>query len=270
MVKFTPYEINLCLYDRERTNKFSQAIKKVVKKGDVVVDAGSGTGILGLLAAKAGASKVYCIEIQPRFAEIIRKNAKINKLSGKIVALRRDASKIKIPEKVDVVMCELLSTGLFFEPETEIMNHLRGYLKKGGRMIPERCDSWIQIVKAQKSMYSLHLDYDSRSEKLHDIGLTDKVHFDELSFSKKREPLVVDTRAVLTCRKNGEANAVRITSKAKLCDGVYTKQSRFLFNPLIIYLKKPAKLRKGKKYEVHIRYRKGEDTLGTILRVKEI
>ena len=53
-----PYE---CLKDRERTEAFRDALRSVVQTGDVVVDGGSGTGILALFAAEAGAKKVYLL-----------------------------------------------------------------------------------------------------------------------------------------------------------------------------------------------------------------
>jgi predicted RNA methylase len=48
------------LNDRRRTG--AETITQVVKPGDVVVDLASGTGILALAAARAGAAHVYAIE----------------------------------------------------------------------------------------------------------------------------------------------------------------------------------------------------------------
>ena len=58
-VAFTPYEISLCLHDVTRTRMWKEAIEDSVKPGDVVVDAGSGTGILGVFAAMAGARPAF-------------------------------------------------------------------------------------------------------------------------------------------------------------------------------------------------------------------
>jgi predicted RNA methylase len=44
---------------------WKEAIENIVSPGDVVIDAGSGTGILGVFAALSGAKKVYCVELHP-------------------------------------------------------------------------------------------------------------------------------------------------------------------------------------------------------------
>ena len=50
------------LNDRERTDCFIRAISQNIKAGDVVVDIGTGTGVLAMAAARAGAEHVYAIE----------------------------------------------------------------------------------------------------------------------------------------------------------------------------------------------------------------
>ena len=48
--------------DKVRMDAYSQALRRAVKPGSVVVDIGAGTGICAMLACRFGARKVYAIE----------------------------------------------------------------------------------------------------------------------------------------------------------------------------------------------------------------
>src|SRR3954454_16113224 len=50
------------LDDRRRTRSFIAAIEAAVRPGDVVVEIGTGTGVLAVAAARAGARRVYALE----------------------------------------------------------------------------------------------------------------------------------------------------------------------------------------------------------------
>jgi len=129
--------------------------------------------------------------------------------------------------------------------------------------------SFIQLIRAQKDIYGLHLNYDSRYEKLsNDISMSDMVVFDNPDFYIY-EPVYINKKVVLIAKKTGFVNAIRITSKAKLSEHVYANKSKFLFNPLLIYTDK-IKVVQNKKYQIHIMYKKSADTLGTKIKIKQL
>lgn len=95
---------SLCLRDWKRTCAFRDAISEVVRPGDVVLDVGSGSGVLALLAAKAGAIRVFAIEVDAALCDRLRNSVILNQLEGVIEVICADVREVAIPEAVDVVL----------------------------------------------------------------------------------------------------------------------------------------------------------------------
>ncbi len=60
------------LKDQQRLKRYRSSICDNVNKNDVVVDIGTGTGILGYLCLKTGAKKVIGIEVDEGTAKFTR------------------------------------------------------------------------------------------------------------------------------------------------------------------------------------------------------
>ena len=67
------------IYDTRRVEAYQRALQLAVNPNSVVVDIGTGLGILAFLASKAGARKVYAIEPDEVIA-VARELAQINSL----------------------------------------------------------------------------------------------------------------------------------------------------------------------------------------------
>lgn len=66
------------------------------KRGGVGVELGGGTGIVSLLcASREKLAKIYCVEIQEEFADIIARNAALNGLDTAVHAVCADVRDIK-------------------------------------------------------------------------------------------------------------------------------------------------------------------------------
>lgn len=103
-----PAEQAAMVLDRVRVDAYARAIAATVRPGDVVVDLGTGSGILALLAARAGARRVYAVERTGAIA-LARALIDENQLADVVVPVRADVEALDaLPEPPRVIVSEML------------------------------------------------------------------------------------------------------------------------------------------------------------------
>lgn len=155
------------LADNVRIEAYDKAIRNVVRPGKTVVDVGTGTGILAILCARAGARRVYAIECRP-IIDLAKEIARANGFEHKIMFLRGDSRHLTIPEKVDVVVSEVIGHTVLEENMLDTILDARvRFLKERGTMIPESA----RVMFAPTSNYSTARDMNFWKRKLSGISL---------------------------------------------------------------------------------------------------
>jgi SAM-dependent methyltransferase len=114
-----------CLRDRSRTATLAAVVGATVRPGDVVLDAGAGTGILALYAARAGARRVHAVETDPVLCRYLRQTVARNGYADVIEVVEADVHGFTVPA-VDVALVELIETALVDEALVSAYNALLG------------------------------------------------------------------------------------------------------------------------------------------------
>jgi SAM-dependent methyltransferase len=130
------------IFDEERNRLYAQALQKVIRPESVVLDLGAGVGVLGLLAAAAGAKRVYLVEPEP-VVQMARLVARANGLEDRIRILEGRIEDVQIPEQVDVIVSVFTGNLLFTEGLLPSLYFARErYLKPGGHLVPDAAELW--------------------------------------------------------------------------------------------------------------------------------
>ncbi|MDR2466087.1 MAG: 50S ribosomal protein L11 methyltransferase [Prevotellaceae bacterium] len=113
----------------ETTRLCIEAILDETIEGKTTLDMGCGTGVLGILAAKRGASSVTAIDNDPAAAENAAENAALNGVDSRFAALTGDASTIA-GRKFDLVLANINRNVLLNDTEKYAET-----LREGGALI---------------------------------------------------------------------------------------------------------------------------------------
>ena len=132
--------------DHGRTNAYAQALRARVVPGSVVLDIGTGAGILALLACQAGARKVYAVE-QDGIIQVARESAVRNGYADRIEFIQDISTATDLPEQVDVVVSEIHGVVPFYPGSlASIIDARHRFLRPGGFLIPMRETVSVAVV----------------------------------------------------------------------------------------------------------------------------
>ncbi len=133
--------------DSARFTAYANAIQRVVRPGDVVIDLGCGPGIFALLACRAGAKRVHAIDA----GEVIhfaRKLAAANGFADRIEFFHGDSRKLELAERANVIVSDVRGAlPLFGDALPSIEDARERFLIKGGVQIPRRDTIYAAILE---------------------------------------------------------------------------------------------------------------------------
>jgi Ribosomal protein L11 methyltransferase (PrmA) len=131
-----PVEHARMLHDDRRTADYLSALVAAVRPGDVVLDIGTGSGVLAVAAARAGARRVYAVEASD-IAEVAGRVFAANGVTNTVTLIPGWSREIELPEPADVLVAEIIGNEPLEEEILETtLDARRRLLKPDARLIP--------------------------------------------------------------------------------------------------------------------------------------
>jgi type I protein arginine methyltransferase len=146
--------------DQARMEAYHKALQQVVKPGSVVLDIGTGTGIMALLACQCGARRVYAIE-PGDVIQVARELAVANGYGERIEFIQALSTQVTLPERADVIVSDLRGVlSLFQRIIPSLVDARRRFLAPGGVMVAERDTLWASVLEFQDAYQEIVQPWD--------------------------------------------------------------------------------------------------------------
>jgi protein arginine N-methyltransferase 7 len=149
------------LHDTERNHKYALALKEAIETMKMngreahVLDIGTGSGLLAMLAAKYGADSVVTIETYTPVANIASEIIKKNGFADKIKMIRKHSKYVRVgmggdmERKANILVAEVFDTELIGEGAIATYNEAHKYLmEKECICVPDSAQIYVQIVES--------------------------------------------------------------------------------------------------------------------------
>ncbi len=129
--------------DKRRNAAYEAALKRAVTGSSRVLDIGSGTGLLALMAARAGAASVTSCESSPAVADAAAEIVALNGCGDRVRIAAKHSTALDAERDLggaaDVIVSEIVSSDMLGQKVLEVMEDAVGrLLAPGGKVIPAR------------------------------------------------------------------------------------------------------------------------------------
>ncbi|MFF3917732.1 50S ribosomal protein L11 methyltransferase [Streptomyces sp. NPDC001852] len=233
------------LDDPVRKAAFQQAVRETVREGDVVLDLGTGSGILAITAAQAGARKVYAVE-PAGMVHLAQRIAERNGVADRIEFIPGWSPQLELPERADVLLTDIVGNeALDMQIWETVQDARRRLMTDAPRLVPGRLTSFATLARIPdgvldkhrvtqahlarwKEMFGIDFGPMAESDSRRSIGFYERPETVQTweFLSKPTELYQVDlhqdlirpleTQCTLTADRAGEANAIVVHFEAQL------------------------------------------------------
>lgn len=151
------------LADRVRMDAYAAALERVVRPGCVVLDIGTGTGIMALLACRLGARRVFAMDPGDAI-HLARAAARGSGWADRIGFIQDVSTRVELPERADVVVSDLRGVLPLFEGHVAAIADARErLLAPGGVLVPRRDTLYAAPVQAEEEHRRITAPWDGHA-----------------------------------------------------------------------------------------------------------
>lgn len=147
----------LIVRDKLRNEAYDRALQRAVTPGCKVLEIGTGSGLLAMMAARHGANVVTC-EANPAIAAAARDVIAANGLSDRIRVITKHSSEVTLPDMggaAGILVSEIVSNDLLSEGALPAHHDaMKRLLKPGAAVIPAR--GQIRVALAYDAEWQRH------------------------------------------------------------------------------------------------------------------
>lgn len=254
-----PYHYEM-VSDRSRVGPFRQAIERVCA-GKVVLESGTGSAILSLLAARAGATAVYTFDLDPSVAAVAEENIRRSGLSDVVHFAVKNTLDVTLADldghRPGVVIAENLSTWQVTEPQITVLNHINRELATESTVrLPTRVFNTVELAESQfvfEDIVSVRTHYFEFTGVAAPTSLSAPHAMVEVDL-RRVSPTSFRLVAAIGVRQAGVLNSLRLTSPLEVFDGIMFTGSDSLMPPVVVPLPDDLPVAAGDTVEVEVAY----------------
>jgi protein arginine N-methyltransferase 1 len=234
--------------DQSRTSAIFRALDEVLRPGTLFCELGCGTGLFSIFAAKR-AKKVYAVEVDPDLAKVAAGNIRRSGFGERIELIEGDAREVELPERVDVIFCEMMSIWAIEEPQVPVFNSTFGrMLKPGGVFLPQRIVNLVEVGSYNFSFHGIEI----RAATPIFAGIARAAVMTESRVARTLDfSALVDSdlscEVELRVLGSGRANCARLTSIVQMSPDVVFSGSDSLMPPTIVPLEEDVVISAGER-----------------------